>query len=118
YRTADIHSRHVDPAQEFSIEGKHFKTILFTGGADKFGVTGIAGIHRYTVGIDQVMVGVGIVPSPEMPDILSLMIILDNIVGSIPVRNINIAVRSDSGFCGHKAFIVFVDTDGTRVADR
>ena len=90
HRATDIHTRGIDAADEFTIQGENLETALFTRRANQYGIVRVAVIHHYTVSTYQVMFFILIVSSAKLADKLSAAVELQNIIRAISLSLIHI----------------------------
>jgi len=116
-RTADIHPRQVDPADEFPIQGKDLETIFFPRSADESWISLIPVVDTDPMRILEIVILVGIMMPPEMADIFTLGRILNDVVGTISIRNIDIPVWRNGRLRRFEGLVVLIDPNGAGMPD-
>ena len=52
-----------------------------------------------------------------MPDVLAFGIVLDDVIGTITIGYVDVAIGCHSSFCGTEGFVIFVHPNGARMPD-
>ena len=110
HRAADIHTRGIDAADEFTIQGENLETALFTRRANKYWVIRVAVIHHHAVSTYQVMFFILIVSSAKLADKLSAAVELQDIIRSISIGYIYITIGCYSSLRRMIGFLKLIGT--------
>jgi len=117
YGPANIHTGHIYAPDELSVHREDLEAVLFAGSADKGRVVLIPEIDGDAVGVHQIVFLIRIMMSPEMADILSLTVILKDIIGTVAIRHIDIAIGRYGRLRRLEIFVVLIDADRAGMTD-
>ncbi len=112
HRPANIHARGIDALDELAVQSENLEAALLAGSANQYGIVRVSVVYYHTVCTIEIMFLVFIVPASKLTDKPAAAVELQNIIGSVSVSHINVAIGRHTGFGWEIAVLILVSTNG------